>query len=64
MPNHVYVIMLLKIPERMNSIYGSLMCPCGENEDAFPIGGSVESDDFPIDRYLHSKLSSSGQLPF
>jgi hypothetical protein len=44
-PNHVYVIIRLKISERINGIDGSLFCHCGETDDVFLISGLVEPNE-------------------
>ncbi len=42
MPNHVYIIIRLKISESVNGISGSLFCPYGDIDDAFLISGLVK----------------------
>ncbi len=43
--NHVYVIIRLKMSENMNGLFGSLFCHYGETDDAFLIGGALESNE-------------------
>ena len=42
-PNNVYVVILLKMAESVNSLVGTtLLCHYGETNDVFPIGGLVQ----------------------
>ena len=42
-PNYVYVVIRLKMVERVNSLIGTtLLCHYRETNDIFPIGGLVE----------------------
>ena len=44
-PNHVYVIIRLKMSENINGLVGSMFGHYGEIDDVFLIGGSVEPNE-------------------
>jgi hypothetical protein len=44
-PNYVFVIIRLKMSQSTNALYGGLLCHHGISDDAYPIGGLVESDE-------------------
>ena len=52
MPNHVYIIIRLKISESIYGISGSLFCHYRETDDAFLIGLLVE----PIETLMASAI--------
>ena len=60
MPNYVFVIIRLKMPQSINALSGGILCHHGISDDVYPIGGLVEPDETLMASAIRHILSSFG----